>query len=300
VAVTEKIVSNARCWPLTLDFMSRTWFITGCSAGFGEAMASAALKAGDNVVATARRAEALTPLVEAAPDRALALTLDVTDQLQIDAAVSAAAERFGAVDVLVNNAGLASVGAVEELEDPALRQLMDVMFFAPIALVRAVLPGMRERRRGTIVQMSSMGGQVSMPGFGAYCAAKFALEGLSEALAAEVASYGINVLIVEPGAFATSFGATRSQVSPDSGEYDDTVGPQRRAVAGMDGSQPGDPTKAAAAILEALDAPNPPLRLALGSDAVDHIGATLDARRAELDEWAPLSRSTSRAAEAAS
>lgn len=274
--------------------MTRTWFITGSSAGFGEALASAALDAGDNVVVTARRVDALAALVDAAPERALALTLDVTDRQQIAAAVGAATERFGGIDVLVNNAGLASVGAVEELEDPALRQLMDVMFFAPIALVQAVLPGMRDRRRGAIVQMSSMGGQVSMPGFGAYCAAKFALEGLSDALAAEVAPCGITVMIVEPGAFATSFGAGRSQVSPDGGHYDDTVGPQRRAVEGMDGSQPGDPAKAAAAILEALGAPSPPLRLALGADAVEHIGATLDARRAELDEWAPLSCSTAR------
>ena len=274
--------------------MTRTWLITGCSAGFGEALASAALAAGDNVVATARRADTLANLVGTAPQRALAVSLDVTDQQQIDAAVTAATERFGGVDVLVNNAGLASVGAVEELEGPALQQLMDVMFFAPVNLVQAVLPGMRQRRRGAIVQISSMGGQVSMPGFGAYCAAKFALEGISDALAAEVAPYGISVLIVEPGAFATSFGSTRSQMSPDSGHYEDTVGPQRRAVASMDGSQPGDPVKAAAAILEALDAAHPPLRLALGADAVEHIGSTLDARRAELDEWAVLSRSTSR------
>ena len=166
--------------------MTRTWLITGCSAGFGQALASAALTAGDNVVATARKADTLVPLVDTAPGRALAVSLDVTDQQQIDAAVTAAEERFGGVDVLVNNAGLASVGAVEELEGPALRQLMDVMFFAPVALVQAVLPGMRARRRGAIVQMSSMGGQVSMPGFGAYCAAKFALEGLSDALAAEL------------------------------------------------------------------------------------------------------------------
>jgi NAD(P)-dependent dehydrogenase (short-subunit alcohol dehydrogenase family) len=168
------------------------------------------------------------------------------------------------------------------------------MYFGVVAMVQAVLPAMRARRSGTIVQMSSMGGQVSMPGFGAYCSAKFALEGLSEALAAEVAPHGIRVLIVEPGAFATSFGGSRSQVSPDSGHYDDTVGPQRAAVAGMDGSQPGDPDKAAAAILDALDATDPPLRLALGSDAVTHIAQTLESRRAELEAWVTLSRSTDR------
>ena len=274
--------------------MTRTWFITGSSAGFGQAIAKAALADGDNVVATARRPHALRALAGAAPGRVLALPLDVTDQHQREAAVAAAVDRFDAIDVLVNNAGLASVGAVEELNEAALRQLMDLMFFAPVNLVQAVLPGMRERQSGSIVQISSMGGQVSMPGFGAYCAAKFALEGLSDALAAEVAPHGIHVLIVEPGAFATSFGAARAQQSPDSGHYDETVGPQRRAVADMDGSQQGDPAKAAAAILEALARPEPPHRLALGADAVEHIGAALDARRAELDEWAPLSRSTAR------
>lgn len=274
--------------------MTKTWFITGSSAGFGQAIAEAALAAGDNVVATARRPELLQPLVSRAPERSLALALDVTDSEQIGAAVAAATARFGAIDVLVNNAGLASVGAVEELEPDALRQLMDVMFFGPVSLVQAVLPGMRQQQRGTVVQLSSMGGQVSMPGFGAYCAAKFALEGLSDALADEVAPHGIKVLVVEPGAFATSFGAGRTQVSPDSGLYDGTVGPQREAVTNMNGSQPGDPAKAAAAILEALARPVPPRRLALGADAVQYIGAALDARRAELDEWAPLSLSTNR------
>jgi NAD(P)-dependent dehydrogenase (short-subunit alcohol dehydrogenase family) len=274
--------------------MDRTWLITGSSAGFGRALAETALAAGDRVVATARRPEALDDLVAGAPDRTLAMRLDVTDRRQVDATVDAAIEHFGSVDVLVNNAGYASVGAVEELEDRQLRELLDTMFFGPLGLVQAVLPRMRERGRGTIVQLSSMGGQVSMPGFGAYCAAKFALEGLSEALAAEVAPFGVRVLIVEPGAFATSFGGGRAQASPDSGVYDATVGPQRRAVDAMDGSQPGDPAKAAVAILRALDADELPLRLALGDDAVQAIGAALDGRRAELDAWAALSRSTAR------
>jgi NAD(P)-dependent dehydrogenase (short-subunit alcohol dehydrogenase family) len=278
----------------TVTPMNRTWLITGTSAGFGNALARAALAAGDNVAGTARQVDTLDALVAEAPDRALAIGLDVTDDAQIASAVAAATERFGAIDVLVNNAGLASVGAVEELQDGQLRSLMDTMYFGPVAMIQAVLPGMRAQRAGAIVQLSSMGGQVSMPGFGAYCSAKFALEALSEALAAEVAPHGIRVLIVEPGAFATSFGGGRSQVSPDSGLYDETVGPQRAAVDGMDGSQPGDPDKAAAAILQALDAPDPPLRLALGSDAVTYIGATLDARRAELDARVALSRSTDR------
>jgi NAD(P)-dependent dehydrogenase (short-subunit alcohol dehydrogenase family) len=274
--------------------MDRIWLITGSSAGFGRALAEAALAAGDRVVATARRPQALDDLVAGVQDRALAVRLDVTDRRQVAAAVGAAIQRFGGIDVLVNNAGLASVGAVEELEDRQLRDLMDTMFFGPVGLVQAVLPSMRERGQGTVVQLSSMGGQVSMPGFGAYCAAKFALEGLSEALAAEVAPFGVRVLIVEPGAFATSFGGSRTQASPDSGVYDATVGPQRRAVDAMDGSQPGDPAKAAAVILRALDEDRLPLRLALGDDAVEAIGAVLDARRADLDAWATVSRSTAR------
>lgn len=213
---------------------------------------------------------------------------------QVNAAVAAATERLGAIDVLVNNAGLASVGAVEELDEDQHRRLMDTMYFGPIALLQAVLPGMRVRRTGTVVQMSTMGGQVSMPGFGAYCAAKFGLEAISEALAAEVAPFGIRVLIVEPGAFATSFGGGRAQLSPDSGHYDETVGPQRAAVDAMDGSQPGDPEKAAAAILEALSSLAPPLRLALGADAIENIRVSLDGRRTELDTWSKLSRSTAR------
>jgi NAD(P)-dependent dehydrogenase (short-subunit alcohol dehydrogenase family) len=274
--------------------MERTWLITGSSSGFGRALAEAALAAGDRVVATARKPEALDDLVARAPDRVLALALDVTDRGEADRVVAAALDRFGHLDVLVNNAGMASVGAVEELDDRQLRALMDTMLFGPIGLVQAVLPSLRERGAGTIVQLSSMGGQTSMPGFGAYCGAKWALEAFSEALAGEVAPFGVRVLIVEPGSFATSFGGRRAQISPDSGLYDATVGPQRRAVEAMDGSQPGDPAKAAAAILAALDADEPPLRLALGDDAVDAIAAALDARRGELEAWSAVSLSTAR------
>jgi NAD(P)-dependent dehydrogenase (short-subunit alcohol dehydrogenase family) len=271
---------------------SRVWLITGSSSGFGRHIAEAALRAGDRVAATARHPEALDDLVASAPDRVLALPLDVTDQSQVDAAVAAAGSHFGRIDVLVNNAGHGSVGAVEELDDAELRGLMDTMFFGAVAMTRAVLPLMRAQSSGAIVQMSSMGGQVTMPGFGAYCAGKFALEAISESLAAEVAPFGIHVLIVEPGAFRTSFGGASMQRSPDSGVYAHTVGPTRDAVDAMDGSQPGDPAKAAAAIRAALDADAPPLRLALGEDAVEAIGDALDRRRADLETWAAVSRDT--------
>ena len=270
----------------------RTWLITGSSSGFGRAIADAALERGDRVVATARRPAALDDLVAVAPDRVLAVALDVTERDQIDAAVAAAAERFGGVDVLVNNAGYGSVGAIEEVEDADLRALMETMFFGPFALSQAVLPQMRARGAGTIVQISSMGGQLSPPGFGAYCSAKFALEAASESLAAEVAPFGIRVLIVEPGAFRTGFGGAGLHRSRRIDGYDETVGPNRAFMDAADGTQPGDPRKAAEAIVAVLDAPEPPLRLALGDDAVDAIRAKHERLRADLDAWEQVSRAT--------
>jgi NAD(P)-dependent dehydrogenase (short-subunit alcohol dehydrogenase family) len=270
----------------------RTWLITGSSSGFGRELATAALEHGDRVVATARRPEALDDLVATAPDRVLAVPLDVDAADQIDAAVAAADDRFGAIDVLVNNAGYGSVGAVEEIDMPDLRALMDTMFFGAVALTKAVLPQMRERRSGAIVQISSMGGQLSPPGFGAYCSAKFALEAMSEALATEVAPYGIRVLVAEPGSFRTQFGGARMHFSPDSGLYTETAGENRAYIEGVDGTQPGDPHKAATAIVSVLDSPAPPLRLALGGDAVDAIRAKHERLRADLDGWEHVSRAT--------
>ena len=173
----------------------RVWLITGTSAGFGNTLARAALEHRDLVVATARRPEALKDLVAIAPDRAIALPLDVTRPETGEVAIAAAVDRFGRLDVLVNNAGYGSVGAVEEIQLTDLRALMETMFFGAVTLTQAVLPHMRAQRSGTIVQMSSMGGQVTAPGFGAYCAAKFGLEAISESLAAEVAPFGIRVLV---------------------------------------------------------------------------------------------------------
>jgi NAD(P)-dependent dehydrogenase (short-subunit alcohol dehydrogenase family) len=263
--------------------MNRVWLITGCSSGFGRELARAALAAGDQVMATARRTADLK-----FPDTA---ALDVTDPASIEKAVRATVERFGRIDVLVNNAGHGSVGAVEELEMAELRSLMEVMFFGAVELTKAVLPLLRRQGSGAIVQISSMGGQVTAPGFGAYCAAKFALEGLSEALAAEVQPFGIRTLIVEPGAFRTEFGGTRMHRSAPIDAYRVSTGATRAAVDGMNGTQEGDPAKAAAAILTALDSADPPLRLALGHDAVNAIAAHLDQVRADLDRWEPLSRS---------
>lgn len=269
---------------------SRVWLITGCSAGFGRELALAALAAGDRVMATARDPQQLAYLVEAGEGRVRTTALDVTDERQVFAAVRQTHAEFGRIDVVVNNAGHGSVGAVEELDLADLRALMDVMFFGAVTVTKAVLPHLRAQGSGAIVQISSMGGQLSMPGFGAYCAAKFALEGLSEALAAEVRPFGIRVLIVEPGAFRTEFGGHRMHRSRVINAYAMTTGPTRAAVDAMDGTQPGDPRKAARAILEVLDHPEPPLRLALGNDAVDNIAAHHELLRADLALWEKLSR----------
>ncbi|MET8721389.1 SDR family NAD(P)-dependent oxidoreductase [Streptomyces misionensis] len=272
--------------------MDRVWLVTGASSGFGRAISEAALAAGDVVVGAARRTEALQDLVAARPGRMEALRLDVTDTGAAETAVRDVVARHGRIDVLVNNAGWTHVGAVEETTDQELRRLFDVHVLGPAALVRAVLPHMRERRSGAIVQMSSMGGQTSIAGFGGYSAAKFALEGLSEALADEVAEYGIRVLIVEPGAFRTSvFAASRAGVSPDSGVYEKVAG-SRAWVSGGDGTQPGDPAKAAALILAVLDADDAPLRLPLGEDAVTAVLEHLDDVRGDVAAWEERARAT--------
>jgi NAD(P)-dependent dehydrogenase (short-subunit alcohol dehydrogenase family) len=270
----------------------RVWLITGCSSGFGREVALAALAAGDRVLATARRPETLKDLEEAGGDRVRTAALDVTDAGQVDAAVKAALGTFGRIDVVVNNAGNGSVGAVEELTMAELRTLMEVMFFGAVEVTKAVVPHLRAQGSGTIVQVSSMGGQLSMPGFGAYCAAKFALEGLSEALAAEVAPFGVRVLIVEPGAFRTEFGGGRMHRSRSIDAYAVSTSGTRDAVEAMDGSQPGDPAKAAAAIVRAVDSDDAPLRLALGADAVEAIRAHHESLAADLAAWEDVSRST--------
>jgi len=271
----------------------RAWLITGCSSGFGREIAQAALSRGDTVVATARRLGALETLVEGAPEgKAHAIGLDVTDSEQVHRAVDETIDRFGRVDVLVNNAGYGSVGAVEEFTMEELRTQFETMFFGAVEMIKAVLPRMRERRSGTIVQMSSMGGQLAFPGFGSYCAAKFALEGISEALAGEVEPFDIKVLVVEPGAFRTGFGGGRMYRSREIEAYRGSVGSTRELVDNMDGTQPGDPKKAADAILLALDAEDTPLRLALGGDAVENIRGRLENKLAELARWEAVSRDT--------
>jgi NAD(P)-dependent dehydrogenase (short-subunit alcohol dehydrogenase family) len=238
--------------------MSRVWLITGGTSGFGRAITEAAVAAGDVVVATARRTATLDDLAGAYPDQVEVRPLDVTDLTAVEATVHDITDRYGRIDVLVNNAGRSHVGAAEETTDAELRSLFDVHVFGPAALVRAVLPDMRSRRSGAIVQLSSMGGQLSFAGFAAYSATKFALEGMSEALADEVRPLGIKVLIVEPGAFRTALFSNIS-ASAQIADYAATVGPTRHMIETGNGTQPGDPAEATAAILTALDSePTPP------------------------------------------
>ena len=271
----------------------RVWLVTGASSGLGRAIATAALAAGDTVVAAARRTDALDTLVSDYPDRCVAVRLDVADAQRIGEVVAEVVRSHSRIDVLVNSAGRALVGAAEETTERELRDLMEVHFFGPAALTRAVLPHMRSQGSGAIVQISSMGGRLSFPGVSAYTATKFALEGLSEGLAAEVSPLGIKVLIVEPGAFRTGLHRADSMTQTDRiSAYDDIVGPVRAAQAGFDGAQPGDPAKAATAILTALDAESTPLRLPLGTDAADMIRTHLDQSRAEFLAWEHITRGT--------
>ncbi len=275
-----------------MERRGKTWLITGSSSGFGAALAMEALDRGDRVVGTSRDTKRLQSLVERAPDRVLALQLDVTRGQDIAPIVEAAQERFGAVDVLVNNAGYSVLGAAEETSEPELRAAFETMFFGAVAMTQLVLPSMRRRGSGTIVQLTSVAGFTTAPGFGAYCAVKHALEGLSECLAAEVASMGIRVLIVQPGAFRTALFGDAFRMLPEHPAYAESVGGTREYVRSSAGHQPGDPDKAARAIIDAVDAGAPTLRLPLGADAVDLIRAKLGSMASELDVTEAVARAT--------
>jgi NAD(P)-dependent dehydrogenase (short-subunit alcohol dehydrogenase family) len=262
---------------------SKVWFITGASSGFGRALAEQVIARGGSVVAAARGVDGLRDLVAQAPERVLAARLDVTRPEQVEEALTAARRRFGDIDVLVNNAGYSLVGALEETPDEELRAAMETMFFGAVTLTRGALPSLRERRSGTIVQVTSVGGLTTAAGFGAYCAAKHALEGLSECLAKEVAPFGLRVLIVEPGAFRTSLFGSAFRALPPLDAYAPSVGPTREYVANMAGKQAGDPLRAARAIIDAVEAGCPSLRLPLGPDAVSGIRQKLAELAADVD-----------------
>jgi NAD(P)-dependent dehydrogenase (short-subunit alcohol dehydrogenase family) len=271
----------------------KTWLITGCSTGLGRHLAEAVLEAGFNVVVTARDEAAVEPLVAAYRDRALGVALDVTDKAVIARAVEQAEARFGAVDVLVNNAGYGYRAAVEEGDDNDVANLFATNLFGAVSMIKAVLPGMRARRQGAIVNISSIAAQIAAPGSGYYSATKMALEGVSDALRKEVGPLGVKVLIVEPGAFRTDFaGRSLKGARIEIADYAPTAGPRRKENDKTDGTQPGDPARAARAIIETLGKPEPPIRLLLGSDAIEVVGTVVAAHAREIEAWKGVSEST--------
>jgi NAD(P)-dependent dehydrogenase (short-subunit alcohol dehydrogenase family) len=263
----------------------KVWFITGASAGFGRSFAEYAIKQGYQVVITARRLDKLESIKAAAPDQVESIKMDVNNSAEVADAVKKAVKRFGRIDVLINNAGFGIVGAVEETPESELRAQMETNFFGAVNVIQALLPTFRQQRSGAIVNISSLGGQLSFAGFGAYSASKFALEGLSEALAAEVTPLGIKVLIVEPGSFRTELAGSAMKYMPEMADYKDTVGQTRNFAKGMNGTQEGDPFKAAAAIDKALRAEKTPLRLQLGEDAVNAIRQHSNNLLQDLAAW---------------
>lgn len=270
-----------------------TWLITGCSTGLGRALAAAVLEHGDNAVVTARDPAKVQDLADGYPDTALALALDVTEDAQVTAAVAAAEQRFGAVDVLVNNAGYGYRAAVEEGEDDAVHRLFDTHVFGAVRTIKAVLPRMRARRSGTIVNLSSIGARISPEGSGYYAAVKAAVEALTLSLRKEVAPLGIRAITVEPGAFRTDFaGRSLTQATEPIADYADTAGKRRKEHDTVHGTQNGDPAKAAAALISVVESEDTPYLLLLGNDASDGFRAALDALRADADKWEPVSRST--------
>ena len=270
-----------------------TWLITGCSTGLGRAFAEAVLARGDNAVVTARDTARIQDLADAHPDTALAVALDVTEDAQVSDAVAAAQDRFGGIDVLVNNAGYGYRAAVEEGEDDAVRTLFDTHVFGMVRMMKAVLPQMRSRRSGTIVNLSSIGARVSPEGSGYYAAVKSAIEALTLSLRKEVEPLGITAMVVEPGAFRTDFaGRSLTQSAQPIGDYADTAGRRRKEHDTADGTQNGDPAKAAAALIDVVESGRAPYMLLLGNDASDSFRTALDALRSDVDAWESVSRST--------
>jgi NAD(P)-dependent dehydrogenase (short-subunit alcohol dehydrogenase family) len=270
-----------------------TWFITGCSTGLGRALAVAVLDRGDNAVITARSLESIADLADSHPGTALPLVLDVTDDDQVASAVQHAEARFGAVDVLVNNAGYGYRAAIEEGDGEDVQKLFATNVFGPVALIKAVLPGMRARRSGTIVNVSSIGARISPPGSGYYSATKAALEGITGSLRKELQPLGITAMSVEPGGFRTDFaGRSLTQSAEAIADYAETAGKRRKEHDTAHGTQPGDPAKAAQAIITVVSSPDAPELLLLGTDALAAIGGVLDGQRAEIDAWRGLSAST--------
>jgi len=273
---------------------ARHWLITGVSSGFGRTIAEAALARGDSVTGTLRKKEEAAAFEALAPGRTRACLLDLTDRDNVLPVIAEAVERRGGVDVLVNNAGYAQAGAVEEFEEAEIRDQMETNFFGLVAATRAVLPVMRRQRSGHIVNIASVAGLMGFPGLAMYSASKFAVVGFSEALAGEMAPFGVKVTVLEPGAFRTRFSSsssfTRARRPIDA--YEPTAGQIFRQIASSDGHQPGDPERAAQAVLQLVDLEEPPVHLLLGKDAVRLHRQKLELTSQSIDQWEELSSGT--------
>ena len=272
--------------------MTRTWLITGCSRGLGNALARAVLASGDRLVATARDPGALAELLPVGADRVLLLPLDVTDESAAARAVSSAVTHFGGLDVVVNNAGYSNLAPIEDTSIDEFRAQIETNLFGTIIVTKAAVRLFREQRGGHFFQISSIGGRAGATGRGPYSAAKFGVEGFSEVLAVEMAPFGVRVTIVEPGGFRTDFAGTSTRISGGDPAYAETVGKTAAMQRDYNGKQPGDPERAAQAIIAVASADNPPLRLGLGRDAFARAEHTDEARLAELHAWREMSAST--------
>lgn len=270
-----------------------TWLITGCSTGLGRALAEAVLQRGDNAIVTARDASKVEDLTAAHPDTALALSLDVTDAGQVQTAIDRGTEAFSGIDVLVNNAGYGYRAAVEEGDEEDVRTLFDTHLFGSVDMIKAVLPQMRARRSGTIVNLSSIGATITPAGSGYYAAVKAAVEGLTGSLRKELEPLGITAMVVEPGGFRTDFSGRSLQQSAEAiGDYAETAGKRRKENDTSHGTQPGDPAKAAAAMITAVESADTPEMLVLGADATSAYASVLQGRLASLETWRDLGEST--------
>ena len=266
----------------------RVWLVTGCSSGFGRAISEHLLREGHKVAVTARKIDVLADLAELG--EALLLPLDVVDPEQCSKAIADTIGHFGRIDVLVNNAGIGYFAAVEETDETHARQLMDVNFFGAANMIHAVLPGMRRRRSGAIVNLTSIGGLAGFTAVGYYTASKFALEGLSETLRAEVEPLGIRVMTVEPSGFRTAWAGSSNETQAPIADYARTAGAARQAYHQSLGRQAGDPARAAAAIHDAILSANPPHRLLLGNEAFDVATAKIAQMKAEFEAWEQVAR----------
>jgi NAD(P)-dependent dehydrogenase (short-subunit alcohol dehydrogenase family) len=271
---------------------SKVWFITGSSRGFGAELVRAVLAHGDRVVATARQPEQVSALIQGHADRARVFGLDVTDADAAVAAVEFAVAEFGRIDVVVNNAGYADSAAIEEMDMDTFRAQIETNLFGVVNVTRAALPVLRRQRSGVVVQFSSVGGRVGgTPGMGAYQTAKFAVEGFSEVLANEVRPFGVRVIIVEPGAFRTDWQGSSMAMQEPGPDYRDTVGRMHEMRRATNGTQPGDPARAADVIIDVVNGPEPPRRLLLGRGAVEQALASGTERNEEARQWAAVSLS---------